>query len=102
MHGALGEVTSNAQDLKPFRYLGAALHAHVVGLGRDQGAQLRLVGALSSVHRGDGQQQRVIVSDQQLRAVPGRGNGSSSYKGELCCTYKNLQIFVLWFLVKSG
>lgn len=23
-------------------------------------------------------------------------------QGDLCCTYENLQIFVLWFLVKSG
>lgn len=67
----LGEVTSNAQisdtrEQRAFLYLRAALHAHVVSLRRDQSVQLCLVGPLSSVLRGDGQQERVIVSNQQL------------------------------------
>lgn len=69
--GVLSEIASNSQILDicerhAFLYLGAALHADVVGLWRDHCAQLRLVGPLSSVHRGDGQQEGVIVSNQQL------------------------------------
>lgn len=67
----LGEITSNTQISKMYEqrallYLPAALHANVVSLWRDQCVQLSLVGPLSSVHRGDGQQKRVIVSNQQL------------------------------------
>lgn len=67
----LGEIVSNTQisdmyEPRVFLYLRAALHADVVSLWRDQYMQLCLVGPLSSVYCGDGQQERVIVSNQQL------------------------------------
>lgn len=84
-----------------FLYLRAALHADVVSLWRDQHMQLCLVGPLSSVYCGDGQQERVIVSNQQLGAVPARGNGFAHVKGPLLQLQEPPDL-VLWFLVKSS
>lgn len=47
--------TSDMWQQRAALYLRAALHPDVVGLWRDQGVQLSLIGPLSSVHRGDGQ-----------------------------------------------
>lgn len=102
----LSEITSNSQILDiceqhAFPYLCAALHADVVGLWRDQCVQLCLIGPLSSVHRGDGQQERVIVSNQQLWAVPARGNGFANVKETLLQLQEPLDL-LMWFLVKSS
>lgn len=98
----LGEITTNTDldmcEQCALVYLCAAPHANVVSLRRDQCAQLCLVGPLPSVRRGDGQQQRVIVSNQQLGAVPARGKGFAHVKGTLL-QLQGPPDLVLWFLV---
>lgn len=82
-------------------YLRAALHPNVVGLWWDQSVQLRLVGALSSVHRGDSQQDGVIIPNQQLRAVPTSGNDFARFKGTLL-PLQEPPALLLWFKVRLG
>lgn len=59
-------------------HLDSSLHTDVVSLGWDQYMELRFVGSLASVRRGDGQHHQIVISDHQFRAVPvGYGGGLS-------------------------
>lgn len=47
-----------------------ALHSNVVSLWWYQRVQLCLVSSLSSVHRGDGQHDQIVIANHQFWAVP--------------------------------
>lgn len=51
-------------------HLAAALHPDVVGLGRDDDAQLGLIRPLAAIYCVDGQHQRVVITDDQLLSIP--------------------------------